>query len=576
MSLTTRTAKGSKLTIAEMDGNLEYLQGIAQQGDYLQNPSQVELIETPNDYIGWKQLNQSLPQYQSVEVGQSIKTESIEINSKGAILFTTLDETERFIYVGDIITITNSTIPSNNGEWKVASYGDGDQRGDRVLQVVQTIDRKLATDENINLSITFTERKLAELNYPQAQLEDGTLIWEAYTPFLDGFVDPDGINGYWVAMKPNSQTGEFEYVSHLKMSENFWNYWYNYTAKIEGEPNSIRLTTLTNGVDAPNDVGSAVFKLTLNNGVLSLEENIYDLEKTFRELYLELTGLNPEIDYSLIFSQPWYCSDNDWYGMMAGPQMGWYWIYDVDYKEYYVGYNMLTGETQLIDISESILDIKNINYFTDEETPEGILFNALKLITSLFSHSKYGLLLQMSSNGISESQPTAFWSPNYTNVEYATIVDTVDRRGELINVDGNINGSYSLNTNYLIQVNYEESYPRKSVYFTRIKLDEINNSTEYSDFPIQFDPNVYATDFLYNWERENSFIISPPYNSTYETSATNDKFFVWRNDESSVKYVESPAIYPQMLEDDRLTDWYRVWNNPAIVTVKAIYNKNTF
>jgi hypothetical protein len=114
------------------------------------------------------------------------------------------------------------------------------------------------------------------------------------------------------------------------------------------------------------------------------------------------------------------------------------------------------------------------------------------------------------------------------------------------------------------------------VYFTRIKLYEINNSTEYSDFPIQFDPNVYATDFLYAWERENSFIVSPPYNGTYATSATNDKFFVWRNDESSVKYVESPAIYPQMLEDDRLTDWYRVWNNPAIVTVKAIYNKNTF
>jgi len=571
MSLITRQQKGSKLTIQEMDGNLEYLQGIAQQGDYLQNPSQVELIKTSNDYIGWKQLNSNFPQWQSVEVGQSIKTESIEIDAGKGIFFTTLDETERFIYVGDTVTISNSIIPSNNGEWKVTFYRDG------LLEVVQTIDRKLVTDNNINLSITFTERKLAELNYPQAQLEDGTLIWEAYTPNIEGFVDPDGINGYWVAMKPNSQTGEFEYVSHLKMSENFWNYWYNYTAKIEGEPNSIRLTTLTNGVDALNDVGSAVFKLTLNNGVLSLEENIYDLEKTFRELYLELTGLDPEFDYSLNFVNPWYCSDNDWYGMMAGPQMGWYWMYDGGYGQYYVGFNMLTGETQLIDISESFLNIKNVNYFTDEENPEDNIFSALKLISNITSHPKYGLLLQMSSNGISESQPTALWSPNYTNVEYATILNMVDRDGDLININGNFNTSgfeYSLNTNYFIQFRYE-GFLRKSMYFTRIKLDEVNNSAEYSDFPTQFNPDVYFNGFLYFWERENSIIVSP-YTYNPSTSSPNDKFFIWRNDESSAKYVESPSIYPSMLEDDRLTDWYRIWNNPAIVTMKVIYNKNTF
>jgi hypothetical protein len=255
--------------------------------------------------------------------------------------------------------------------------------------------------------------------------------------------------------------------------------------------------------------------------------------------------------------------------MMAGPEMGWYWMYSFIHKEYYVGYNMLTGETQLIDISESVLNIKNILI------EDSVSF--FKNIQFFHSHPKYGLLLRFSSYEAASPKETALWSPNYTNVEYATILDMVSYQdGELINVDGNISGGYSINNDYFIQpIARLSGFSTPSIYFTRIKLDEVNNTSEYSDFPVYFDTNVYSLGGFEWWERENSVVIGIPLLNNFGY-VRNDNFFIWRNDEESVKYVTSPAMYPNMVEDDKLTNWDRIWNRPAIVTMTNIYNENTF
>ncbi len=540
---------------------------VGSTGGSANGPKESILTKIPNNYIGWRKKNEQ-NFWQSVEISST--TEQVIVTSISELDFNFSLSPGIFINVGDTITISNASIAGNNGVWEVTGVLRNEDGSAVNVIVKQTVDRKLTTElvpEPSNITCTYQKRTIVELSWVHAQLEDGTQIWEAYDR---NNWDNDLIDGYWVAIKPNYETGETTVLSTLKMSENFWDIWYDYTVKVEGEPNSVILTALTNGYGTNQTVGSGVFKLTLTNGVLSLQETIYDLDKTFLELYLELTGLNPELDYALNISAPWYNSDNDWYGMMFGPEMGWNWVYETN-TQYYVGYNMLTGETQLIDVSESILDIKNINYDT------GIgLGSVLKSIITAISHSKYGVLLRMKSDSFDGNSPTAFWSPNYTNVEYATILDMVDNSGYLINIGGNLVDltAYTINNNYYIQVfALFESYG--SAYFTRIKLDEGNNTAEYSNVPAYFSVNDYYSGSFSNWwERENSLITSIPASSGGYSRF--DNFFIWRNDEESAKLVTSPATYPNNPEDDRLIQWDRVWNNPEIVTMTNIYNEDTF
>ena len=528
-------------------------------------PTSTKLTRIPNNYIGWKNKFDN-PFWQSVEISST--TEQVIVNLIAAELgIFGFASPGAFINVGDTITISGASVAGNNGVWEVigvefALIGGGASS----VTVKQTVDRKLTAElvpELSNITCTYQKRTIVELSWVHAQLEDGTQIWEAYD---NNNWDGEDIDGYWVVIKPNYETGETTVLSTLKMSENFWDIWYDYTVKVEGEPNSVILTALSSGYGSSQNVGSGVFKLTVTNGILSLQETIYDLDKTFLELYLELTGLNPEAEYSFNFSQPYYNSDNDYYGMMAGPQMGWYWVYEST-SQYYVGYNMLTGETQLIDISESVLNIKNINYEVG---------NVLKLIDTVISNPKYGLLLQIWSDSTVEGSPTAFWSPNYTNVEYATILDMVDNNGSLIYTKGSLNSGSNRNTitnDYFISGDFYQT--NGGVSFTRKQLDGVNEESEYETITSVFNSTLYNTDNFYYWERENSLIFSYPLN-VLGGSLVNNNFFVWRNDKQYPEFIITPDMYPNMIEDGKLTGWDNSWTNAEIITMTNNFKNNTF
>jgi hypothetical protein len=528
-------------------------------------PTSTKLTRIPNNYIGWKNKFGN-PFWQSVEISST--TEEVVVNLIAAELgIFGFASPGAFINVGDTITISGASVAGNNGVWEVigvefALIGGGASS----VTVKQTVDRKLTAElvpELSNITCTYQKRTIVELSWVHAQLEDGTQIWEAYD---NNNWDGEDIDGYWVVIKPNYETGETTVLSTLKMSENFWDIWYDYTVKVEGEPNSVILTALSSGYGSSQNVGSGVFKLTVTNGILSLQETIYDLDKTFLELYLELTGLNPEAEYSFNFSQPYYNSDNDYYGMMAGPQMGWYWVYEST-SQYYVGYNMLTGETQLIDISESVLNIKNINYEVG---------NVLKLIDTVISNPKYGLLLQIWSDSTVEGSPTAFWSPNYTNVEYATILDMVDNNGSLIYTKGSLNSGSNRNTitnDYFISGDFYQT--NGGVSFTRKQLDGVNEESEYETITSVFNSTLYNTDNFYYWERENSLIFSYPLN-VLGGSLVNNNFFVWRNDKQYPEFIITPDMYPNMIEDGKLTGWDNSWTNAEIITMTNNFKNNTF
>jgi hypothetical protein len=576
MKLTLREEKGSKLTIKEADDNFKYLENIANSGGLEQNPNQAILTKTPNNYLGWKNKNGNNI-WQSVEISSTTEQDEITFidYSKALVEFST----GIFINVGDTITISNSAFPENNQEWEVIEILQTNLITGAVISLVvkQTIDKHLFTELSpSNVTCTYQKRIIAELNWVQAQLEDGTLIWEAYD--VNNW-DNEDISGYWVAMRPNQITGQYEFISSLKMSENFWDYWYDYTVKVEGEPNSIILTTWINGYGSLNNTGSANFKLSLINNELVLTETIFDLEKTYQDLYYELTGFNPEIvDISLIFITPYYNSDNDYYGMMFGPEMGWTWMWSNDYKEYYVGYNMLTGESKLVDISQSFFNIKNINYDLDLDLPK--LLNGM--ITEVISHSKYGLVLSLISDYTLEVSPTALWSPNYTNVEYATILkiyggffsDLVFKNGLFFGAPLEINSSgRSVNNDFAI---YFEPYPKfllSNIYgvsFSRVQLDTIETDTEYSETVI----NGLPFNYLYYWERENSVLVTP---YTIGSGYYNfSHFSIWRNDKVNATPVTFTKMYPNMIENDRLTNWDRIWNTGNIVSLTNIFDQNTF
>jgi hypothetical protein len=530
-------------------------------------PTSTKLTRIPNNYIGWKNKFDN-PFWQSVEISST--TEQVIVGSISSESGIGLNSPGAFINVGDTITISNSSIAANNGVWEVTGALRNEDGSAANVSVKQTVDRKL-TEEIIldpsDVICTYQKRTIVELSWIHAQLEDGTQIWEAYD---NNNWDGEDIDGYWVVIKPNYETGETTVLSTLKMSENFWDYWYNYTVKVEGEPNSVILTTLGNNTSGDNNVDSYNFKLTVTNGILSLQETNFDLEKTWNELYEELTG--ESLFEGLSFERPFYNTDNDYYGMMFGPEMGWYWARSTSFLQYYVGYNMLTGETQLIDISESILNIENINY-TVTDDPGKTLTNALNTIVGFISHAKYGLLLQMGSDSLVLGTPTALWSPNYTNVEYTTILDMVDNSGNLIYTDGFLNSFTYYN---VITNNYFTSaapyQTNNGITFNRKKLDDVNSESEYETLTSFFSNTLYQSSPIY-WEADNSMIIG-----YYSLSSTNncDNFFVWRNDKQYPEFIKIPNMYPNMIEDGKLTGWDNSWTNAEIITMTNNFKNNTF
>jgi hypothetical protein len=245
---------------------------------------------------------------------------------------------------------------------------------------------------------------------------------------------------------------------------------------------------------------------------------------------------------------------------MKGEEMGWTWMWDY---QYFVGYNMLNGQTQLIDISESLLNIKNI-FYTIGETENEILPNALKSITDFNSHSKYGLLLSLNVNSVDkENAYTGFWSPNYTNVEYVTILDFYDASGILMFSDGNYGNPsvrWSINNDYFVIA--ETNLNVLGMNFYRKAFDTLNAKVE--SFTI---PEYISNDYVNYWERENSLIASFVFYDSVAQRTIYNNFFVWRNDMTSPKLIRTPNMYPNMVEDNKLTTWDSAWNYSNITTM---------
>ena len=212
--------------------------------------------------------------------------------------------------------------------------------------------------------IRLNNNTLVNVQYCQSILPNGILIFECYS---FGIVEP--INGYWVAFKQNASNPKLlEKVAELKMTNQFWNQWYNYTLKDEGE-NVVKFVNLNfpdfNGV---NNIQSWTTKLTYNDGVLTAEDSTLDLNKTYLQLYNELAGTDlgsGAFDNRIME----YILDDDYYGMNTGTQKGWlYYRSNAGagaVQWWTVGVNILTGQTRFITPAETIFaTVTNFDFST--------------------------------------------------------------------------------------------------------------------------------------------------------------------------------------------------------------------
>ena len=310
--------------------------------------------------------------------------------------------------------------------------------------------------------IRLNSGNLASVNYCQCILTNGILIYECYD--VEGGIFDS--NGYWVAFKQNASNPKLlEKVAELKMTSQFWDNWYNWTLKNEGD-NVVNFVNTNKPYEDSVIIQSWITKLTYNEGVLTAEDSVVNFGgETVLSLYNSLSGygiLSGSWNYALAE----YILDDDYYGMANGKEVGWCYyrnqtpIFDPYEGEVWncVGFNVITGETRWIKpVSIINSTVTNFN-FSDVITtnmiqnwvnhPNGISFS--------FSDA------QPLNNGNNNNSVTCFWSPYFENPNNVIYINTRDDfsgqfqyiYGNFIGLIGDFYGSslYWDNVNFYVHI----------------------------------------------------------------------------------------------------------------------------
>ena len=306
---------------------------------------------------------------------------------------------------------------------KLEGVGGGSTTGEyRMSQFADTIITKTDFDESIvgkfydrnvdktlflGVIIELDNGNLAQISYNQSVLENGIFIYEAYD-----LNTTDLIDGYWVAFQQDPNNPErLIKVGELQMTAQFWDNWYNWTAKDSG-PNSVKfVSAVTNGGE--NDsIESYITKLTWTGSELVAEDIYFDFGgETFGSLYSDLTGISLDKP-SFTFKQAEWILDDDYYGMAMGAEAGWCFYRNTDgltdeEKWIAVGYNILTSEVKWVNPTPLILTLTNLD-----------LLGFLK-IKDWVNHPG-GLVYSFDDNkqsdqGDNNNGVTAIWSPYWEN-----------------------------------------------------------------------------------------------------------------------------------------------------------------
>jgi len=423
MTLITRQGKGSKLTIQEMDGNLEYLESLGND-----SISEYKLARSPK------------PSYTT----QSIPRPDL---------------------VGDAF---------ETGFWDVSNFP----------------------------FIRLENGELASVYYCQSVLLNGIFIYEAYT--LE-----EGISGYWVAFEQDPNNPKLlNKVAETRMTEQFWDYWYDYTAKDSGD-NVVKFVACTRGVNSSTQLFSAITKLTYLNGELTTEDIFFDFDgETAESLYLSLSG-EDEVGDSWTSLSPEYILDDDYYGMAIGSQAGWSYYRNTGKKDGIewnsVGFNVLTGEVRwLTPVSDFINTVTNFDFDSFEEISD---FNFVDWVNHPNGITYATVDNNEFNNGNNVNGVTCIWSPYYQNPNEVIYLTSRDyETGEFIVTRGSLSPNagtwYWDNENFY----YWQNGQTYGAYFI---VDKYNTNTkEYTTWNIPVFES--GTSGWWSWANNNGLMLNYP------------------------------------------------------------------
>jgi hypothetical protein len=263
--------------------------------------------------------------------------------------------------------------------------------------------------------IRLNNGNIANVQYCQSVLIDGTMIYEAYDLTIT-----EGNSGYWVAFKQNEQNPELlEKVGEVQMTSQFWDNWYDWTLKDSGD-NVVKFITASYPNSDNDLLESFTTTLTYSNGVLTAVDSSFNFGgNTTLSLFNSLSGLPPILGGSWENCTPEYILDDDYYGMGVGDDYGW--IYYRNTSSEFVnglwdcaGYNIVTGETRFVKpVTIGLVTTTNFDWASwlsgDEQ----------KAIGGFRSHPK-GLTFSMCNsylvdNGNNNNGVLALWSPLWVN-----------------------------------------------------------------------------------------------------------------------------------------------------------------
>lgn len=302
--------------------------------------------------------------------------------------------------------------------------GGGSTTGEyRMSQFADTIVPKTDFDESIvgkffdvtggkarvfgsGIFVELENGNLALVSYNQSVLESGILIYEAYDVQTE-----DNLYGYWIAYKQDPFNKErLIKIGELQMTQQFWDNWYDYTAKDSG-PNAVKFVSSSFDPSVGNSVESYISKLTWTGSELVAEDIYFDFDgETFQSLYSTLTGITvfDEVPVFDLRSTEWIL-DDDYYGMAMGAEKGWCFyrntVVTITSEEQWitVGYNILTGETKWVDPTPMILALTNFDLTGPLKIAEWV--NHPGGLVYSFSDGK------VADNGDNNDGVTAIWSP---------------------------------------------------------------------------------------------------------------------------------------------------------------------
>jgi hypothetical protein len=399
---------------------------------------------------------------------------------------------------------------------------------------------------------------LVEASYCQSILESGIYIYECYE-ILDPMViiDISIVTGWWVAFKQDPANPEkLIKVGELKMTQQFWDNWYDYTAKDSG-PNVVKFITPTRPDSSSANLESYITKLTWTGSALVAEDIFFDFNgATALSLYNSLTGYILSGDIVWATRVPEYILDDDYYGLAMGTEAGWFWYRDrvglsgPGSDWFLVGYNILTGETKAINIVPLLPSITN--FIKDpsilySSCPQDWI-NHPNGITVTLNDGK------IADNGDNLNGIPALWSPYWENNSLCLHVIIRDQiSGVYINTSSGLFRDYYWdNKAFYFTTNCANGYDQ--VYIIHKYHTDTKETTSYTVpyiADIRLGNQEIGSTFLQSWAN-NDGIFYNPYTMDTKASFATQVYQYLKHEDSQVYKFHLDTSYPSHAIGDKV------------------------